>query len=186
MTFTMILRVLTSGFRASPAAGETFRAPGWTRVERGWVGAVALLFLLTGGLKLQAGWATQSGATQRERVFDMPLAEWSLALGCLELAGSALLLAAPSPRLALRMVRFGFAVILSYRLLLAWHGGGACGCLGTWVGDSVLRGREGVVLSVLAGGCFLVNEVLIWRRRRRESGFRVIPEERMWMEPGNA
>ena len=77
-------------------------------------------------------------------------------------------------------------MILSYRLLLAWHGGGTCGCLGTWLDDSVLHGREGMLLSGLAGTSFLVNEVLIWRRRRRESGFRVIPEERMWMEPGNA
>lgn len=157
----------------------------WTRLERAWVLAVALLFLSTGVLKVQAGLGPPGSLTGSERVFGVPMVTWSLVVGGVEVAGVALLLGAPQAGLALRLVRFGFAAIVSYRLLLWWHGGGHCGCLGNLLARTAWQDREGLLLGSLAWAGLVLNEVLAFLRRRRGVPVREIPEARIWVEPGS-
>jgi hypothetical protein len=165
-----IQRSMMNSVKASPFCGGNSDAPdpaGWTRLEKTWVGIVALLFSSTGSLKLYGGLAGPWRLDTNERVFDLPMSDWSLAAGTLELVWVAILISSPGPGVGLLIIRFLFGAILAYRGLLNAFGGGYCGCLGGLLSETPWQSHEGLVLGSLAVLGLAVNEGYLALRRRR-------------------
>ncbi|MBL9139176.1 MAG: hypothetical protein JNK85_25130 [Verrucomicrobiales bacterium] len=150
----------------------------WTRGERTWIGIVSLLFSSTGSLKLYAGLTGAGIREAAEKVFQLPMTEWSLAVGTLELIWVVLLVASPGPGVALRIVRFLFSAILAYRTLFHAFDGGYCGCLGGLLSDTPWQSQEGLVLGSVAVAGLVVNEGLLALWRHRQSGVRRVASGR--------
>lgn len=163
----MAMKTASQEAGAEPASNEVSGGAEWTRAERRWIGVVAFLFSSTGSLKLYAGLTGQGTREATEKVFQIPMEDWSLIAGTLELIWVALLVASPGPRIALRIVRFLFAAILAYRAVFHAFDGGYCGCLGGLLSNSPWQSQEGLLLGSVALAGLLVNEALLARRRRQ-------------------
>lgn len=155
-------------------AGGASRGPGpWSWVGRCWVAGVAALLASTALLKLWAGLTARDSLPGHERVFGMLLVSWSWVAGATELVVVVLLLSAPTARWAFQLIRAFFGAVLGYRVLLAWNGGGPCGCVGRLLENSPWQGKEGMLLGGVALAVFLLNEAVAFLGRgafRRERG----------------
>ncbi len=137
-------------------------------IELGWFLGVTALLLFTAGLKLHAGLRPGAGVPGNEAVFGLPMSQWSILAGTIELVAAVLLATAPTVAGGFRVIRCLFAVLLGYRLLFHFKGGGYCGCLGRLLADSPLQSKEGLLLGGLAAFIFLANEALWLLRRHRD------------------
>lgn len=141
--------------------------PRWTKVEHSWLAAIGLLLTVTAALKLHAGFIDSRELPASEAVFGIPMKQWSIGAGLSELLVVLMLIVAPRPITAFRVIRVFFAAVLTYRVLLHLYGGGYCACLGRLLAESPLQAKEGLLLGGLALAIFIVNEWLFWMRRFR-------------------
>ena len=123
------------------------------------IGATAVLFILTAALKYAS--IALVKPSDLEPMINISMQRWYAIAATVEV-GVVLLLLTPLPYLdKLVALRIFLSGILFYRFAAWLYSVSYCGCLGQYRLSGALQGHEGVVLSGLAIGLFVINEALI-------------------------